>query len=197
MGMIKSQTTALLNKALKKIQKYLSGIVEQHIEATHVLPQITNSNLNLNNNTSNKSMQAPFSELKEDLKRAGIRKKISERNEMIRNRKSKTLDDSLEVKKIKSDYKGKVLGHLQEYNISQFLNEGLINKNSGNNNEIPTSISIKTGEKMIDTPLKNSLNNKMSVSVNRDLSRIKNLKKNKKKFKKNKNKRNSFNNRRE
>jgi len=86
---------------------------------------------------------------------------------------NKILDDDLEAKYRHEKDKQKVLAHLKEYSIAKLHdNPELIKAES--KGEIPSSISLKITEKLVDMP-KKSIDNRLDPSLYRDFDKSKGI----------------------
>jgi len=81
------------------------------------------------------------------------------------------LDDNLEAKYRHEKNKNKILAHLKEYDTSK-LNDNPELTKAESRGEIPSSISLKVAEKLVDMP-KKSIDNRLDPSYYRDLDKAK------------------------
>ncbi|ETO27676.1 hypothetical protein RFI_09459 [Reticulomyxa filosa] len=166
MGIVESQTTSSLNKALRKMQKYLESVIETYVRKTEIEPTLKDNNMSSSNDKNEEGTTI------KNEPTSWLQKKKEEENMILEQRQKEELDDELEAKYYHEKEKQKKLAHLKEYSTSH-LNDNPELLKAEERGEIPSGISVKVGEKSVITP--RSLNDKFDPKIFQDLDKSKGI----------------------
>lgn len=159
LGIIVQQTKAMLNKSIRRIYKYIDGIIKMHVETKEILPEFEQNKKNalkVNTNT----LEDPMIQMKEELRKVAYKHKKKEMHKKFSEKKKLKLKKQQEQKHI--------IASVKEYHISDKLDDKIQEMEA--KNIIPSSISIQLGKKEITLP-KNPLSNAVDPQFFRNLDK--------------------------